>query len=125
DFNFEIGDFFLRATAGRLSGVPNLRHRAFEFAVAVGVDLHIRLVANFHIRHVVFVYIDHGLHARKIGHTHHFSAGALPGGYDALAQFAVQDRHRRIDGRLNRGLGTLIPRLGWTRLRPLGFRRGT
>jgi len=111
NFHFEIGDFFLRATAGRLSGVPNLRHRPFEFAIAIGVDFHVCLVANFHIRNVILVYIDHGLHARKIGHAHHLSAGELSCGDDALAQFAVQDGHRSIDRRINRRLRKLIARL--------------
>ncbi len=38
DLHLEVCDFFLGSGAGRLTGVRDLRDRAFELALAVGVD---------------------------------------------------------------------------------------
>jgi hypothetical protein len=48
-----------------------------KFAIAISVDLHTRLVADFHVYDIVFVHIDARFHVAEIGHAHHFRAGEL------------------------------------------------
>jgi hypothetical protein len=47
----------------------------------------------------------------EIGDAHHFCAGELPRGYKSFAQFAVENRHRAVNGGVNRRLRQLIARL--------------
>ena len=89
NLNLKIRHFFLRAGSRHRPGVGDLVNCAVEFSIAVGVDLYVRLVANFHIHDVVLVYVHARFHVIEVGHAHHFRAGKLSRRHDALAEFAV------------------------------------
>ena len=57
----------------------------------------------------------------EVGNAHYFRAGELSRGHNTFAQFAVENCDRAINGRINRRLGQLIPRLTRARLRALDF----
>ena len=119
NLDLEICDFFLRARARCGPGVGDLVNGTVKFAIAISVDLHTRLVAHFHVHDIVFVHIDARFHMAEIGHAHHFGPGELTGSNKALAQLAIQNSYRPVDGRINRGFGKLIPRLTGSGLRSL------
>ena len=111
NLHLEVGDFFLRAGAGRLPGVRDLLNSSVEFPIAISVDLDFGLVAELHIHDVVFVHVYTRFHVAEVGHAHHFRAGELISRHNAFAQFAVENCDRAVDRRINRRLGKLIARL--------------
>ena len=121
DFHLKVGDLFLCAGAGCLSRVTNLINGAVEFPIAIGVDFYFSLVTQLHIHNVVLVHIDPRLHVTEVGNAHYFRAGELPRGYKTFAQFAVENCDRAVNGRVNRRLGQLIPRLTRASLGALDF----
>ena len=121
NFHLEICHFLLCACAGRLSGIGDLLHHAFELAVAVSVDFHAGFVAELDVDHIVLVHINNSLHVGEIGHAHYFRAGKLPRSNQAFTELAVQNSDRSVQRRINRGLGELIARLTRACLRAFDF----
>ena len=101
NFHLEVGNLFLRAGTGCLSGVSDLVNVTVKFSISVRVNFHFGLVADFHIYDVVFVHIDTRFHMTEVSHAHHFCPDKLSRGHETFAQFAVEDRDRAINRRVN------------------------
>ena len=89
NLHLEICDFFLRTGPRRFASIRDLLDVAIKTPVAIGVDLHPRLITNFHIHNVILVYIHNRLHSGQIRHPHDFRAGELIGRDQAFTKFAV------------------------------------
>ena len=89
NFDLEIGHFFLCTGPSRRSSVGNLINRPVKFTIAVGVDLHVRLIANFHIHDVVLVHVHSRFHVIKVRHAHDFRPSELSCRHNPLTKLAV------------------------------------